>query len=70
MSSAIAVYLAEISKALKLGNATEHTHRPAVLIVARPLVLSEVYQQIVVALKETIRLMTEIDEVIPGWAIE
>ena len=28
------------------------------------------YQKIVVALKETIRLMEEIDEIIPGWPIE
>jgi hypothetical protein len=28
------------------------------------------YQKIVVALKETIRLMAEIDELIPGWPIE
>jgi len=28
------------------------------------------YQKIVVALKETIRLMAEIDEVIPGWPLE
>jgi predicted helicase len=28
------------------------------------------YQKIIVALKETIRLMTEIDEVIPGWPLE
>jgi predicted helicase len=28
------------------------------------------YQKVIVALKETIRLMTEIDEVIPGWPIE
>jgi len=27
------------------------------------------YQKIVVALKETIRLMEEIDELIPGWPI-
>jgi len=28
------------------------------------------YAKIVVALEETIRLMTEIDEAIPGWPIE
>jgi hypothetical protein len=28
------------------------------------------YQKIVVALKETIRLMVEIDELIPGWPVE
>ena len=28
------------------------------------------YQKIVVALKETIRLMTEVDEIIPGWPLE
>jgi len=28
------------------------------------------YQKIVVALKETIRLMAEIDELIPGWPVE
>jgi predicted helicase len=28
------------------------------------------YQKVIVALKETIRLMTEIDELIPGWPIE
>ena len=28
------------------------------------------YQKIIVALKETIRLMTEIDELIPGWPVE
>ena len=28
------------------------------------------YQKIVVALKETIRLMGEIDDVIPSWPIE
>ena len=28
------------------------------------------YQKIVVALKETIRLMAEIDEVIPSWPME
>jgi hypothetical protein len=28
------------------------------------------YGKIVVALKETIRLITEIDEVIPSWPIE
>jgi len=28
------------------------------------------YSRIVVALKETIRLMAEIDEVIPSWPIE
>jgi hypothetical protein len=28
------------------------------------------YQKIVVALKETIRLMAEIDELIPGWPME
>ncbi len=28
------------------------------------------YQKIVVALKETIRLMAEIDEIIPGWPVE
>jgi hypothetical protein len=28
------------------------------------------YQKIVVALKETMRLMEEIDDLIPGWPIE
>ena len=28
------------------------------------------YQRIVIALKETIRIMAEIDQVIPGWPIE
>jgi NADPH-dependent ferric siderophore reductase len=28
------------------------------------------YQRVVVALKETIRLMMEIDKVIPGWPIK
>jgi predicted helicase len=28
------------------------------------------YQKIIVALKETIRLMAEIDEIIPGWPLE
>ena len=28
------------------------------------------YQRIIVALKETIRLMQEIDELIPGWPVE
>jgi hypothetical protein len=28
------------------------------------------YQKIVVALKETIRLMAEIDKLIPGWPIQ
>jgi len=28
------------------------------------------YQKVVVALKETIRLMGEIDRAIPGWPIE
>lgn len=28
------------------------------------------YQKVVVALKETIQLMVEIDEVIPGWPVE
>ncbi len=28
------------------------------------------YQKVIVALKETIRLMAEIDEVIPGWPVE
>ncbi len=28
------------------------------------------YQKVIVALKETIRLMTEIDELIPGWPVE
>jgi hypothetical protein len=28
------------------------------------------YQKIVVAFKETIRLMAEIDELIPGWPVE
>ena len=28
------------------------------------------YQRVVVALKETIRLMSEIDDLIPGWPIE
>ena len=28
------------------------------------------YQQVIVALKETIRLMVEIDEAIPEWPIE
>ena len=28
------------------------------------------YQKIVVALKETIRLMAEIDQIIPGWPVE
>ena len=31
---------------------------------------SEHYQKIVVALKETLRLMEEIDELIPGWPLE
>jgi hypothetical protein len=28
------------------------------------------YQKVVVALKETIRLMEEIDRAIPGWPVE
>ena len=28
------------------------------------------YQKVIVALKETIRLMAEIDELIPEWSIE
>ncbi len=28
------------------------------------------YQKVVVVLKETIRLMTEIDRAIPGWPME
>jgi hypothetical protein len=28
------------------------------------------YQKVMVALKETIRLMAEIDELIPGWPVE
>jgi len=28
------------------------------------------YQRVVVALRETIRLMAEIDETIPGWPLE
>jgi hypothetical protein len=28
------------------------------------------YQRVVVSLKETMRLMAEIDEVIPGWPME
>ena len=28
------------------------------------------YQKVIVALKETIRLMAEVDELIPGWPIE
>ena len=28
------------------------------------------YQKVVLALKETIRLMAEIDKAIPGWPIE
>ena len=28
------------------------------------------YQKVIVALKETIRLMAEIDEIIPGWPVE
>lgn len=28
------------------------------------------YQKVIVALKETIRLMGEIDELIPGWPVE
>jgi hypothetical protein len=28
------------------------------------------YQKVIVALMETIRLMTEIDELIPGWPVE
>jgi hypothetical protein len=28
------------------------------------------YQKVVVALKETIRLMAEIDEIIPRWPVE
>ena len=28
------------------------------------------YQKVIVALKETIRLMEEIDELIPGWPVE
>jgi hypothetical protein len=28
------------------------------------------YQKIIVSLKETIRLMAEIDELIPGWPVE
>lgn len=37
----------------------------------RKLIIDEAqhYQKIVVVLKETIRLMTEIDALIPGWPI-
>ena len=28
------------------------------------------YQKVIVALKDTIRLMAEIDELIPGWPVE
>jgi hypothetical protein len=28
------------------------------------------YQRVVVALKETIRLMVEVDQTIPGWPME
>jgi len=38
----------------------------------RPLTYDELthYQKIVVAIKETIRLMTEIDKLIPVWPVE
>jgi hypothetical protein len=67
-------YLKELQKKYAGGVATEHTHRPALqrLITGRKLSFGDLlhYQQVVVALKETIRLMDEIDRAIPAWPIE
>ncbi|MBN1934585.1 MAG: hypothetical protein JW934_07960 [Anaerolineae bacterium] len=48
--SDLTAYLQAVRQNLGAGNATEHTHRPA--------------------LKETIRLMVEIDAAIPAWPME
>ena len=42
MSDAIKTYLAAIEQALKAGNATEHTHRPALEALLEAIGSSEV----------------------------
>ena len=62
----LVAYLKAVAAALQRGDATEHTHRPALKTLLESLAH---YQKIVVALKETIRLMDEIDKAIPEWPL-
>jgi hypothetical protein len=54
--AALKSYLYSIEQALRAGNATEHTHRPALKTLA--------------ALAETIRLQAAIDHAITQWPIQ
>jgi hypothetical protein len=79
---AIAVYLKQVGKNLARGDSTDHTHRPALQQLIQQLQwlkdrkgrrLSHDdlihYQGVVVAIKETIPLMSEIDKAIRTWPI-
>lgn len=56
-------YIANINKRFQLGNATEHTFRGDLQQLIESLVPILHYQNIIVALKETDRLMKEIDKI-------
>ena len=81
MSTLFDTYLAQIQADLKGGKATEHTYRSALEslleVLTQGVKASNEAKHIrcgapdfVVALKETIRLMEEIDKTIPAWPIE
>lgn len=56
-------YIAIINRRYQLGNATEHTFRGDLQQLIENLVPILHYQNIIVALKETDRLMKEIDKI-------
>jgi len=62
--SPLDIYRRQIEKELQAGNATEHTHRPALKSLLESLAPG------VTALSETIRFMAEIDAAIPKWLLE
>lgn len=54
--------LKAIEQMVLAGSAAGHTHRPALVALAH-------YGRMVVALKETLRIMAAIDAAIPAWPI-